>query len=54
MYCTACRLRSQHNEAPQGKSSSLASRAAKMLVDEALRNDTADNVTAIVIWIDWE
>lgn len=38
----------------QGKSSNAAGKAAKMLVDEALRNNTADNVTALVIWIDWD
>ncbi len=38
----------------QGKTSGAAGKAAKMLVDEALRNNTSDNVTVLVIWIDWE
>ena len=46
-------VHAQDNGSHQGKPSSAASRAAKLLVDEALRRNTADNVTVLVIWIDW-
>ena len=51
---TCSQVQLQDCEGPQGKSSSAASDTAKLLMDEALRRGTADNVTVLVICINWE
>ena len=54
MLWSCLQVHSQHVDGPQAKSASAASEAAKVLMDEALGRKSADNITVLVICINWD